>query len=180
MVMLVWFILSLCGVCDFTWLPVFIDAILAAILLAAKEENNLGRDLLCIVAVGVAGFAFYKFFFDLAISAWWILASPIATFVVMLFPGGFTIANYLFKNLTNVFKNPSKVLELLNDVKELREVRPNSISTEEIEDIELAYTLHSKEGLSNRQIAKELGVSDKTIGKWIRQYENTLVCSTNV
>lgn len=49
-----------------------------------------------------------------------------------------------------------------------------------IEDIELAYTLHSKEGLSNRQIAKELGVSDKTIGKWIRQYENTLVCSTNV
>lgn len=98
MVMLVWFILSLCGVCDFTWLPVFIDAILAAILLAAKEENNLGRDLLCIVAVGVAGFAFYKFFFDLAISAWWILASPIATFVVMLFPGGFTIANYLFKN----------------------------------------------------------------------------------
>lgn len=99
MVMLVWFILSLCGVCDFTWLPVFIDAILAAILLAAKEENNLGRDLLCIVAVGVAGFAFYKFFFDLAISAWWILISPIATFVVMLFPGGFTITNYLFKNL---------------------------------------------------------------------------------
>lgn len=98
MVMLVWFILSLCGVCDFTWLPVFIDAILAAILLAAKEENNLGRDLLCIVAVGVAGFAFYKFFFDLAISALWILISPIATFVVMLFPGGFTIANYLFKN----------------------------------------------------------------------------------
>jgi len=99
MVMLVWFILSLCGVCDFTWLPVFIDAILAAILLAAKEENNLGRDLLCIVAVGVAGFAFYKFFFDLVISSWWILVSPIATFVVMLFPGGFTITNYLFKNL---------------------------------------------------------------------------------
>lgn len=98
MVMLVWFILSLCGVCDFTRLPVFIDAILAAILLAAKEENNLGRDLLCIAAVGVASFAFYKFFFDLAISAWWILISPIATFVVMLFPGGLTIVNYLFKN----------------------------------------------------------------------------------
>ena len=46
-----------------------------------------------------------------------------------------------------------------------------------IEDIELAYTLHSKEGLSNRQIAKELGVSDKTIGKWIRQYENILARS---
>ena len=49
-----------------------------------------------------------------------------------------------------------------------------------IEDIELAYTLHSKEGLSNRQIAKELGVSDKTIGKWIRQYESILARSTNV
>lgn len=46
-----------------------------------------------------------------------------------------------------------------------------------IEDIELAYTLHSKEGLSNRQIAKELGVSDKTIGKWIGQYENILARS---
>lgn len=98
MVMLVWFILSLCGVCDFTWLPVFIDAILAAILLAAKEENNFGKDLLCIAAVGVASFAFYKFFFDLAISSWWILLSPIAGVVVMLFPGGYTIANYLFKN----------------------------------------------------------------------------------
>lgn len=49
-----------------------------------------------------------------------------------------------------------------------------------IEDIELAYTLHSKEGLSNRQIAKELGVSDKTIGKWIGQYESILARSTNV
>lgn len=49
-----------------------------------------------------------------------------------------------------------------------------------IEDIEHAYTLHSKEGLSNRQIAKELGVSDKTIGKWIRQYESILARSTNV
>lgn len=47
------------------------------------------------------------------------------------------MSNDLFKNLSNVFKNPSKVLELLNDVKELREVKPDSISTEEIDEIEL-------------------------------------------
>ena len=41
-----------------------------------------------------------------------------------------------------------------------------------IEDIELAYTLHKKEGLSFRQISKELGVSDKTVGKWVKQMED--------
>ena len=50
---------------------------------------------------------------------------------------------------------------------------------QKLEDIELAYTLHTQEGLSFRQISKELGVSDKTIAKWVGQKE-TKVSATNV
>ena len=39
-----------------------------------------------------------------------------------------------------------------------------------------AYVLHTQ-GVSNRKIGRELGVSDKTIGKWIGQYENILARS---
>ena len=38
--------------------------------------------------------------------------------------------------------------------------------------IQAAYLLHTQ-GKSNRNIGSELGVSDKTIGKWIRQFEST-------
>lgn len=38
--------------------------------------------------------------------------------------------------------------------------------------IQAAYLLHTQ-GKSNRNIGNELGVSDKTIGKWIRQFEST-------
>ena len=38
--------------------------------------------------------------------------------------------------------------------------------------IQAAYLRHLK-GDSNRNIGRELGVSDKTIGKWIRQFEDT-------
>ena len=41
-------------------------------------------------------------------------------------------------------------------------------------NIELAYTLHKKEGLSFRKISKEIGISDKTIGKWIKDKEKEL------
>ena len=102
MASLIWLILIIFGVCSFSWLPFFIDALVVAIVIATNQkdnEKNLVKDLLCIAAVGVAGFAFYKFFFGLAISAWWILLSPVAVFAMMLFPGGFTIVNLLFKNL---------------------------------------------------------------------------------
>ena len=35
-----------------------------------------------------------------------------------------------------------------------------------------AYVLHTQ-GVSNRKIGRELGVSDKTIGKWIGQFESS-------
>lgn len=36
-----------------------------------------------------------------------------------------------------------------------------------------AYNLYTKKGMSYRQIGKELGVSDKTIAKWIKQVDTT-------
>ncbi|MBQ8602851.1 MAG: AAA family ATPase [Bacteroides sp.] len=38
--------------------------------------------------------------------------------------------------------------------------------------MQAAYLLHTQ-GMSNRKIGREMGVSDKTIGKWIGQFENT-------
>ncbi|MGN0115122.1 MAG: hypothetical protein ACI396_07315 [Acutalibacteraceae bacterium] len=103
MVMLVWWILSLFGVCSFTWLPVFIDAIIVALSSAvhyssASEDEDLLSELIWVsITLGIAAFAFYKFFFGLTISAWWILAAPIAIIIIFFVPGGFTITNLLFK-----------------------------------------------------------------------------------
>ncbi len=99
MVMLVWYILSLFGVCSFTWLPVFIDTLLTAFICGAQQDNDsFLNNCLCTVCLGLSGFAFYKFFFALSISGWWAFASPIAMLIVLLFPGGFTIVNLLFKH----------------------------------------------------------------------------------
>ncbi len=96
MVMLIWFILSLFNVCEFTWLPVFIDALLCTFLFAASSDNNNVSSVSATMSLGIATFAFYKYFFKLAISAWWILLSPAATLVMTFFPGGHTITNILF------------------------------------------------------------------------------------
>ena len=46
-----------------------------------------------------------------------------------------------------------------------------------LEDIERAYMLYKQEGLSFRQIGKELDISDKTAAKWVKQWENILARS---
>lgn len=98
MVMLVWLVLSLCGVCEFTWLPVFIDAVIVGSILGVKEKSSHSRLILANVSLGVALFAFYKFFFGLNVSIWWILISPIAMLIMLLFPGGITITNFILKS----------------------------------------------------------------------------------
>ena len=100
MVTIVWLVLSLFGVCSFTWLPIFIDTFLSAIFVACKSDKNneTVRYLSAIVLLGVSCFAFYKFFFGLTISTWWIILSPIMIFLLIVVPGGFTIINLLFEN----------------------------------------------------------------------------------
>lgn len=48
---------------------------------------------------------------------------------------------------------------------------------DKLEDVERAYMLHKQEGLSFRQIGKELDISDKTAAKWVKQWENILARS---
>ncbi len=100
MVTIVWLVLSLFGVCSFTWLPIFIDTLLGAFFAALKSDNKNEtiRNLSAVVLLGVSCFAFYKFFFGLTISTWWIILSPIMIVLLIVVPGGFTIINLLFKN----------------------------------------------------------------------------------
>ena len=48
---------------------------------------------------------------------------------------------------------------------------------DKLEDFERAYMLHKQEGLSFRQIGKELDISDKTAAKWVKQWEDILARS---
>lgn len=100
MVMLVWLILCLFKVCSFSWLPVFIDAVLIVLFSGTMEEasESIGKWLVPIFAFGVAVFAFLKFFCYLSISGWWVLASAVLGAVILVFPGGFTIMNLLFEH----------------------------------------------------------------------------------
>jgi len=97
MVSIVWFILSLFGVCAFTWLPIFIDAVITLCLLVFMnpEGKNDTQNFATIAVMSVAYFAFYKSFFALTVSGWWVLLAPVAMPVAALFPGGFTIVNLL-------------------------------------------------------------------------------------
>mgnify|MGYP000162807515 CR=1 FL=1 len=101
MVSIVWFILSLFKVCAFTWLPVLIDSIILSFIIGNKQAK--GDDLLQNIAVialtGISIFAFQKFFFNLSVSNWWIIAYALlgGIFIVIL-PGGFTASNLILKH----------------------------------------------------------------------------------
>lgn len=99
MVTLVWWILSLFGICEFTWLPVFADAVCTVYLDMREMPSENGATLTSLsIATGVAYFAFLKYFLGLTLSAWWVLASPIAFIIAFIVPGGFTIVNLLFQH----------------------------------------------------------------------------------
>lgn len=103
MLTLVWWVLSLFKVCTLTWLPVFIDAAILSVLLFAgmgdNDEEPIPKSLVLLATFGVAVFAFLKFFCCLSFSGWWVLSSAVLGIIALLFPGGFTIMNLLFKFL---------------------------------------------------------------------------------
>ncbi|MGN1409348.1 MAG: hypothetical protein ACI4XJ_04140 [Eubacteriales bacterium] len=99
MVSLVWFVLSLFGVCRFSWIPLFIESIIAMFGWMIRNSNStdtLWSLLEVTTYCGIILFSFCKMTFDLSISSWWILVSPIWFEVASLFPGGFTITSILF------------------------------------------------------------------------------------
>ena len=101
MVSIVWFILSLFKVCAFTWLPVLIDSIILSFTIGDKqaEGDDLLQNIAVIALTGISIFAFQKFFFNLSVSNWWIIAYALlgGIFIVIL-PGGFTASNLIFKH----------------------------------------------------------------------------------
>ena len=108
MVMLVWWILSLFGVCEFTWLPVLIDFGLGGLYMcfAGTTGESGFQSFFGEVALGFASFACGKCFYSLTISGWWMLLAPVWLMIAILVPGGFTITNILF-NKFNLITLPT-------------------------------------------------------------------------
>lgn len=98
MVMFVWWVLSLFGVCEFTWLPVFIDLALSSVGLIFSSDSPGGATVF-LATCGGAVFAFCKYFLGMTASGWWILLSPVWFFVAALLPGGFTLTNWICTTL---------------------------------------------------------------------------------
>lgn len=99
MVSLVWFVLSLFGVCQFSWIPLFIESIIAMFVYVTKTSqstNTFWSSQESVIYFGIMLFSFCKMTFDLSISSWWILVSPIWFEVALFIPGGFTITSILF------------------------------------------------------------------------------------
>lgn len=90
MVSLIWFILSLSGICAFSWIPVFIEAVVMVIYISMKHEAN-GVNALFYASSGVALFSGLKVFLGLSLSAWWIFLSPLVALALFFVPGGYTI-----------------------------------------------------------------------------------------
>lgn len=96
MIMLVWWILSLFGVCEFTWLAVVIDLSVSTVLsMPSIDEGPVPTPLL---TMSGAIFAVCKHFLSLSISGWWILAAPVWFVLAAFIPGGFTITNLLLSH----------------------------------------------------------------------------------
>lgn len=109
MVMLVWWILSLFGICSFGWLPVMIDAILTTIgtiiIPAERGEEVSPNDVVGLISLSVAIYAFCSQFLSLSLPFWCVFISPIWFLVAVFFPGGFTITNFIL-NAVGVMSVP--------------------------------------------------------------------------
>ena len=115
MVSLVWFILSLCKVCSFSWWPVFIEGIIAFIVFIFfySGSNNLSAGFSGIFSLGVMAFAGLKLFCGLTISPWWMLIAGIWLALAMFFPGGFTLTYLWFDHLNVITYSKGQLIFLI-------------------------------------------------------------------
>lgn len=94
MVTIVWLILSLIGVCSFSWWPVLIESFLLAILLSMGGKPGL---LLANLVAGLIPFSAFKLFCGLNLSLWWLIAAPFWNLIAAVVPGGYTISAILLE-----------------------------------------------------------------------------------
>lgn len=111
MVSLVWFILSLFGVCEFSWWPVFIESIIATILFGIDAFTKFDSDRASIgclppaATLGVFIFAAFKLFCGLTVSSWWILLSPLSI-IPCIIPGAPLLILFLLEKYSLVTHLP--------------------------------------------------------------------------
>lgn len=98
MIMLVWWILSLFGVCEFTWLPVMIDCGLSTLCMVFSTDDSYAANVTALLPAGVGIFALCKHFLALDASGWWLLLSPVWLVVAFFVPGGYTITNLVLSH----------------------------------------------------------------------------------
>lgn len=94
MVTIVWLILSLIGVCSFSWWPVLIESLLFMLigLAGASDGGSKFMAVIGLVMAGVFPFAAFKLFCGLNLSLWWLIAAPFWNVIAAAVPGGYTIS----------------------------------------------------------------------------------------
>ena len=99
MVTIVWLILSLIGVCSFSWWPVLIESLLFMLigLAGASDGGSKFMAVIGLVMAGVFPFAAFKLFCGLNLSLWWLIAAPFWNLIAAAVPGGYTISAILLE-----------------------------------------------------------------------------------
>ena len=99
MVTIVWLILSLIGVCSFSWWPVLIESLLFMLigLAGASDGGSKFMAVIGLVMAGVFPFAAFKLFCGLNLSLWWLIAAPFWNVIAAAVPGGYTISAILLE-----------------------------------------------------------------------------------
>lgn len=101
MVTLIWFLLSLFGVCVFNWWPMLIEALVLLILTAVVTLGHPGQwaSYFMLTMAGFLAFALGKLFCGLTLSPLWLVAAPVWSVVALVIPGGYTIGVLVLKQL---------------------------------------------------------------------------------
>ena len=93
MVTIIWMILSLVGVCSFSWWPVLVESLVLLILTAVVTLGHPGEwaSFFMVTMGGFAVFAALKLFCGLSLSPLWLAAAPVWNLAALVIPGGYTI-----------------------------------------------------------------------------------------
>lgn len=101
MVTIIWLILSLVGVCSFSWWPVLVEALVLLILTAVVTLGHPGEwaSFFMVTMGGFAVFAALKLFCGLSLSPLWLAAAPVWNLAALVIPGGYTIGAIILSKM---------------------------------------------------------------------------------
>lgn len=101
MVTIIWLILSLVGVCSFSWWPVLVESLVLLILTAVVTLGHPGEwaSFFMVTMGGFAVFAALKLFCGLSLSPLWLAAAPVWNLAALVIPGGYTIGAIILSKM---------------------------------------------------------------------------------